>query len=172
MITIRTEMPGDAEGIRFVNICAFGGPAEADIVDRLRQTCQEYVSFVAIQDGSIMGHILFTPARIEMERRVMEGMGLAPMAVLPEQQRKGVGSQLVMAGFAKMADLRKPFVIVLGHPGYYPRFGFVPASRYGIVSEYENVPDEAFMILVLQEASFKEVTKGIARYRPEFADAM
>ena len=97
-------------------------------------------------------------------------MGLAPMAVLPGHQRKGIGSELVRAGLAELRERDCPFVIVLGHPEYYPRFGFEPASGHGVKCEWE-VPDEAFMILVLDEARLPEAG-GTARYRPEFSDAM
>jgi putative acetyltransferase len=93
------------------------------------------------------------------------------MAVLPGFQRQGIGSQLVRDGLTLIKKREYPFVIVLGHPTYYPRFGFVPASRYGIRSEYKNVPDEAFMILVLNQAVLEGVS-GVAKYRPEFASAI
>jgi putative acetyltransferase len=171
MIAVRRERMGDAEPIRSVNTRAFGQTEEAGIVDTLRHRCPEGLSWVAVRDDQVVGHVLFTPAVIESETRVVHGMGLAPLAVLPEVQGQGIGSQLVRAGLAEMAQAKQPFVIVLGHPGYYPRFGFVRASGYGIVSEYENVPDEAFMILVLDEVALKAVS-GVAKYRPEFASAM
>lgn len=170
-IIIRREQRGDEEQIRLVNISAFGQPAEADIVDTLRKTCPEGVSLVAKYENRIVGHILFTPVVIETQGKKIWGMGLAPMAVLPELQREGIGSELVWAGLEEMRKARHPFVIVLGHPDYYPRFGFVPASRYGIVSQYENVPDEAFMILILDEVACKGAS-GVARYRPEFDTAV
>jgi putative acetyltransferase len=92
------------------------------------------------------------------------------MAVLPEYQRQGTGSELVRAGIEELASRRCPFVIVLGHPEYYPRFGFGRASRYGIKSEWE-VPDEAFMILILDEALMRGVS-GLARYRPELGSSV
>ena len=98
-------------------------------------------------------------------------MGLAPMAVLPERQRQGIGSRLVEAGIRILRKQGCPFVIVLGHPGFYPRFGFVSASRYGLTCQWEGVPDEAFMVLILNESTLAGVT-GIARYRDEFAAAM
>jgi putative acetyltransferase len=171
MITIRKEQPGDEEQIRLVNTRAFGQTAEADIVDALRQTCPGGVSFVALRNGNIVGHILFTPAVIQSAERNVHGMGLAPMSVLPELQRMGIGSELAQAGIEEMRRFAQPFVIVLGHPAYYPRFGFVPASRQGITSEYDGVPDEAFMILVLDESALAGV-KGTAKYRPEFAAAV
>lgn len=171
MVEIRKEQRGDEEQIRLVNTRAFGQPAEADLVDTLRKTCPEGVSFVAECEDKVVGHILFTPAVIEAEEKEIWGMGLAPMSVLPEFQRQGIGSKLVQAGLDEMRKIRQPFVIVLGHPEYYPRFGFIRASRYGIVSQYDNVPDETFMILVLDEAALKGVS-GVGKYRPEFDAAL
>jgi putative acetyltransferase len=118
-----------------------------------------------------VGHILFTPAVIESKRKQIKGMGLAPMAVIPAYQNKGIGSKLVMAGLEKMKQLNIPFVIVLGHPTYYPKFGFGLASSYGIMCGYDGVPDEAFMILILNKDKMKNL-KGVAKYRPEFAAAV
>lgn len=171
MVEIRKEQRGDEEQVRLVNMRAFAQPAEADIVDNLRKTCPEGVSFVAECEDKVVGHILFTPAVIEAEEKEIWGMGLAPMSVLPEFQRQGIGSKLVQAGLDEMRKIRQPFVIVLGHPEYYPRFGFMRASRYGIVSQYDNVPDETFMILVLDEAALKGVS-GVGKYRPEFKAAL
>lgn len=137
MITIRREQPGDEEPVRLVNRRAFGQPAEAQIVDALRESCPEGVAFVAECDGRIVGHILFTPASIDAREGEIRGMGLAPMAVLPEYQCQGIGSMLVQAGLAEMRRTRQPFVVVLGHPGYYPRFGFTRASDRGIPA---NIP--------------------------------
>jgi putative acetyltransferase len=93
-------------------------------------------------------------------------MGLAPLAVLPEWQRRGIGGELVGAGLASLRQTRCPFVVVLGHPGYYPRFGFQPASRHGIRCKWE-VPDEAFMILILDEGQMRGAS-GLAHYRDEW----
>ena len=167
MIEIRKEQSGDAAAIRLVNEKAFGGPTEADIVDALREFCLERVSLVATADGRIVGHILFSPVTIESEGKEIRGMGLAPMAVLPEYQRQGIGSRLVEAGIAALRDSPCPFVIVLGHPEYYPRFGFEPASRHSITCQWEGVPDDAFMILVPDAATMTGAS-GVARYRAEF----
>ena len=171
MLTIRPEQAGDAAQIRLVNTRAFGQPAEADVVDTLRRTCPAGLSLVALWQDRIVGHILFTPAVIEAEGGSIHGLGLAPLAVLPEFQRQGIGSKLVQAGLVEIKKAEYPFVIVLGHPEYYPRFGFVPASRYGVVTDYDNVPDEAFMILVFDEAALAGIS-GVGKYRPEFAAAM
>ena len=98
-------------------------------------------------------------------------MGLAPLAVAPERQRQGIGSLLVRAGIGALRARNCPLVIVLGHPEYYPRFGFVPASRHGLSCQWEGVPDEAFMVLILDEAASASVS-GTIRYRDEFDQAM
>jgi putative acetyltransferase len=170
VLTIRKEEVGDEEQIRLVNTHAFGQTAEADLVDELRETCPEGVSLVAVEGDRIVGYILFTPAVIENEEKVVRGMGLAPLAVLPEFQGQGIGSKLVEAGLEEMRQAKQPFVIVLGHPEYYPRFGVTRASGYGVVSEYENVPEEAFMILVFDEVALEGIS-GVGKYRAEFAAA-
>jgi putative acetyltransferase len=96
-------------------------------------------------------------------------LGLAPIAVFPGFQRQGIGKALIEAGIDKIRAYGEPFVIVLGHPGYYPRFGFIPASRFGIRCEYDGAPDEAFMILMLDEKAMAGIS-GVAKYRPKFAD--
>ena len=168
MIEIRDEQPGDVDAVRRVNTEAFGQPDEAALVDKLRERCDDYVSLVAVDGDDVVGHILFTPATIG--DRNLTGMGLAPMAVVPERQRDGIGSKLVRAGLVAVAERQCPFVIVLGHADYYPRFGFERASAHGIRCEWD-VPDEVFMILVLDEPAMKGVS-GVARYRPEFSEMM
>lgn len=171
VIEVREEEPGDIAAIRAINERAFGQPQEAQVIDRLREVCSGLLSLVAILEGRIVGHILFSPATIEAGNRNVMGKGLAPMAVLPECQGCGIGSELVKAGIARLRDKRCPFIIVLGHEGYYPRFGFEPASKYGIQSQWQGVPDNAFMILILDEMAMKGIS-GIARYRSEFDEAM
>jgi len=170
-IRIRAERPGDIPAVRVVNGRAFEQFVEADLVDRLRAECPEAISLVAESEDQIVGHILFTPALLPGEGETLQGMGLAPMAVLPEHQREGIGSRLVEAGLHILREQSCPFVIVLGHPKYYPRFGFEPASRHGIRCQWEGVPDEAFMILFLDEST-RLAARGVARYRDEFDDAM
>lgn len=170
MISIRDEQTQDIPTIREVNIKAFGQPEEAHLVDKLRQNCNDLLSLVAVKGDQVVGHILFSPATIESEDRAVQGMSLAPMAVLPDCQREGIGSGLIRTGIEELKNRQCPFIIVLGHAGYYPRFGFEPASRYGIRSEWE-VPDDAFMILVLNESEIQGIS-GVARYRPEFTEAL
>lgn len=171
MLTIRSEKPEDVPSVHTVNEQAFEQPSEADLVDKLRQSCPEALSFVADDEGNVVGHILFTPAVIESSDKSIQGMGLAPMAVSPERQREGIGSRLVKHGLEVLRDRSCPFVIVLGHPNYYPRFRFEPASKYDIACQWEGVPDEAFMILVLDQTVMKGIT-GVARYREEFGEAI
>jgi putative acetyltransferase len=91
--------------------------------------------------------------------------------MLPDRQRQGIGSMLVKAGIDELCERNCPFIIVLGHPEYYPRFGFVPAARHGLSCQWDGIPDEAFMVLILDEISMAGVS-GVARYRDEFAEAM
>ena len=94
----------------------------------------------------------------------------APMAVLPDRPRQGIGSRLVRRGLEILRERECPFVVVVGHPEYYPRFGFERASAHGLVSQWEGVPDDAFMALILDSEIMAGVT-GIARYRAEFGEA-
>jgi len=171
MICIRRERPEDIAAVRAVNEAAFEQTTEAEITDALRDVCADVLSLVAESDGEIVGHILFSPVTIECGSQSRKGMGLAPMAVTPDRQRQSIGSELVQAGLEILRKQGCPFVIVLGHPAFYPRFGFVPASRYGLISQWEGVPDAAFMVLVLDASSMAGVT-GVARYREEFDAAM
>jgi len=165
-MTIRPERPEDASRIHEVNQLAFGQPAEADLVDKLRAACAESLSLVA-EDETVVGHILFTPVVVDGGTGRVVGMGLAPMAVHPDRQRQGIGSQLVTQGLEALRDRGCPFVVVVGHPEYYPRFGFEPASKHGLASQWEGMPDEAFMVLILDSFAMTTVS-GVATYRKEF----
>ena len=171
MIEIRKEQPEDIPIIRIVNERAFGQPHESNVVDKLRQSCGNLLSLVACFESRPVGHVLFSPVTIERSGSAVQGMGLAPMAVLPEYQRQGIGSKLISSGLDILRDQSCPFVIVLGHPEYYPRFGFEVASRFSLKSQWESVPDEAFMVLVFDQTTMRGVS-GIAQYRSEFNEAM
>jgi putative acetyltransferase len=170
VITIRPERPDDASRVRQVNELAFRQPAEADLVERLRQACTDSLSLVA-EDDAVVGHILFTPVVVESAGRRVLGMGLAPMAVLPDRQRQGIGSQLVRRGLNILRERSCPFVVVVGHPEYYPRFGFEPASMHGLSSQWEGMPDEAFMVVVLDVHAMAGLS-GVAQYREEFNEVL
>jgi putative acetyltransferase len=170
MITIRAERPADVSQVREINVAAFGQPSEATLVDKLRANCGDALSLVA-EDNAVVGHILFTPVTVDVADRRVVGMGLAPMAVQPDRQRGGIGSQLVTRGLEILRERACPFVVVVGHPEYYPRFGFEPASRRGLASQWEGIPDPAFMVLVLDAQAMAGVS-GTARYRKEFDEVV
>lgn len=163
---IRREAEHDVAAIRHVNERAFGQPDEARLVDALRAGGAVLLSLVAERDGMVVGHVLFSPAKVVGERAETQAAALAPIAVLPGYQKTGVGSSLVRQGLAELRDAGHGLVIVLGHPDYYPRFGFVPASTFGIGCPFD-VPDEAFMVLELRNGAAPP-GGGVVRYRPEF----
>lgn len=162
---IRKEEEGDRAGVYTVNAAAFNGPDEANVVDILRDAADPVVSLVAEENGGIVGHIMFSPVEItgHPDRRVM---GLGPVAVLPERQRAGIGSLLVKSGLEECRKLGFGAVVVLGHPAYYPRFGFVPASRFGLRCEFD-VPDEEFMALELAPGYLESIS-GTVVYHEAF----
>jgi len=152
--------------VRAVNVAAFETPAEADLVDALRAQARPLVSLVAEERGAIVAHILFSPVTLP-GHPALALMGLAPMAVTPARQRAGIGAALVRAGLEACRRLPADAVMVLGHPAYYPRFGFAPGVRSGLGCEYD-VPAEAFMVLELRPGALRGAT-GTVRYHAEFA---
>ncbi len=164
---IRAEKECDREPVRAVNLSAFETPSEADLVDALRQQVQPIISLVAEENGKVVGHIMFSPVSLSGHPN-LRVMGLAPMAVAPMHQKKGTGSALVQAGLDQCRQLDFVAVVVLGHPEYYPRFGFSPASQFGIGSEYD-VPEEVFMAMELQPDALSRKT-GRVRYHPAFKE--
>jgi putative acetyltransferase len=166
MMIIRPEKEEDREAIRRVNNLAFNRPNEANLVDALRIRAYPYLSLVAVLDDRVVGHIFFSPVWIESEGAGFMAMGLAPMAVLPEFQKQGIGSELIRQGLNECRRLGHNIVVVLGHPRYYPRFGFVPASSKGLRYEYD-VPDEVFMVVELEPGALGS-RQGLVKYHPEF----
>ena len=165
-LQIRDEQQKDWAAVRTVNEAAFATPAEANLVVALREQAQPIISLVAEIADTIVGHIMFSPVMLNSHSE-LKIMGLAPMAVLPDYQHNGVGSALVRAGLAECQQLGYGAVVVLGHPEYYPRFGFTPAVRFGIDCEYD-VPEEAFMALELQ-TSYLSDAAGKIKYHQAFA---
>jgi putative acetyltransferase len=165
MLTIRPEAPTDHEAIRTVNRLAFGRDAEAGLVDALRAAAQPFLSLVALENADIVGHIAFSPVAIHGDGPPMPALALGPMAVLPDMQRRGIGSRLVLEGLAACQAARHLVVVVVGHPAFYSRFGFVQAVPRGLRCEYD-VPDEAFMVAELAPGALHG--GGLVRYHPAF----
>jgi putative acetyltransferase len=163
---VREERDGDGPAVRRVLELAFGRESEADLVDTLREGCGERFSLVAERDGEVVGHALFTPVEIGHGAGRVDGMGLAPVAVLPKLQCLGLGSAIVREGIDRLRANGCACIVVIGSPEYYRRFGFVPASRYGVRCEWD-IPDESFMLLLLDEA-VEERLKGGVTFRQEF----
>jgi len=170
-LKIRPETEEDLTKITEVNDLAFGQKNEGILVERLRKTDSfiSELSLVAELEGKIVGHILFYPVTIRSADSEFLSLSLGPMAVIPELQRLGIGSQLVSEGLQAAKRLGHRSVIVLGHPEYYPRFGFKPASRWNIKAPFD-APDEAFMTLELVAGELKD-KGGTVEYPEEFTDA-
>ena len=164
-VDIRAEQADDVAAIRDVNRQAFGQDDESRIVDALRVNGAAALSLVAIDDGAVVGHIMFSPLSVGP----MVGVGLGPMAVTPSHQRQGIGSRLVEAGIDRLRRAACPFIIVIGHPSFYPRFGFQPAASYGVTCEWD-VPADVLMVNIL-DPNVAGNLRGQARYRPEFSSA-
>jgi len=162
--TIRPETAADADGIRAVTVAAFPSPEEADLVEALRADSAAWIdglSYVAEVDGTIIGHALLTRCHVNGA----DSLALAPCSVAPEHQRTGVGTAVIRQLLDAARDRGEASVIVLGHADYYPRFGFVPASRYGVTASFA-APDEAFMALSLGDG--RSVPAGTIAYPPAF----
>jgi putative acetyltransferase len=166
MVQIRKKRSKDILAIHRVNEQAFGGDTEADLMDRLRATGSLILSLVAIESQEMVGYIAFSPVRTDSTAGTQAAVGAGSLGVLPAYQRRDIVSELVRAG---LADLRKAghgLVVVLGHPDFYPRFGFVSAENHGIRWEHD-APSEAFRVKALITGALQGV-RGVAQFRPEF----
>ena len=162
MPTIRPELPSDIPAIHEVLCSAFPSQEESELVRSLRHNGHLSLSLVAEEDGSVIGYIGFSPVSVNGNSN---GLGLAPVAVLPEHQSLGVGSQLVKEGLEQARHIGANYVVVLGHSHYYPRFGFVAAQPLGYRDEYDA--NDSFMIIELVPHGLPP--KGLIKYGPEFA---
>ena len=168
MLFVRRETQSDISAIRKVNESAFKGSGEARLVDLLREANKAIISLVAVFDSRVVGHILFSPITIRPNPKNMRGLGLAPLAVLPRYQKRGIGSSLVTRGLEECREKGYDVVVVLGDVPFYTRFGFKRASLYGLRNEY-NV-DESFTVLELKKGTLDSVS-GLVKYHTEFKEA-
>jgi putative acetyltransferase len=163
-LTIRPETTADHAAIREVNRLAFGGEGEARLVDALREGGYARVSLVAEEEGQIVGHLLFSTLTIATARGEIEALSLAPLAVVPSHQRRGIGSSLVREGLRTCREAGHRIVIVLGHPEFYPRFGFSAKLAEPLRSPYSG---PAFMAVELVPDALRGI-EGKVRYPPPF----
>ena len=155
----------DYEAVRTINIAAFGGGHEATLIERLRDDGLVIASLVAVDDeAGIIGHILFSRLTIHMDDSVMSAVALAPAAVLPEHQRRGIGSSLIRDGLRACQSASERVVIVVGHPSYYPRFGFSATLVRRLQSPWSGA---AFMALELEPGALAGIT-GQVKYPAAF----
>jgi putative acetyltransferase len=163
---VRLETPSDHDAVRRVHASAFTTPEEADLVDALRAAAKPLVSLVAEEDGEVVGHVMFSPVTLpdHPERRLMS---LAPLAVVPTRQRSGIGAALLRAGLEHCREIGTGAVVVLGHPTYYPRFGFVRADDYGIGCPFLDAPSDAWMLLELEPGHLRGAN-GATRWHGAF----
>jgi putative acetyltransferase len=166
-VLIRAEDEKDWAAIQAVNASAFPTSGEARLVARLREEAEPVISLVAEEEGEIVGHIMLSPVSLSVHPH-LKIMGLGPMAVLPKYQRNGIGSALVRAGLEQSRQHRFGAVVLVGHPEFYPRFGFRPASQFQLTCEFD-VPEEAWMALEL-EPGFLTNVNGTIRYHPAFKE--
>jgi putative acetyltransferase len=163
-LIVREELPGEHTAIREVHRLAFGGDDEGRLVDALREGGFARVSQVAVDDGQIVGHILFSELPIVTSRGTVDALSLAPLAVIPNRQRQGIGSILTLQGLRTCADRGYRIVLVVGHPEFYARFGFSPQLAQRLNSPYSGA---AFMALELVPEALTGV-EGEVHYPPPF----
>lgn len=166
-IIIRPEQPAFIDSIAAVHRAAFGRDAEADIYLKLRQApdFDPKLSLMALYDGKVVGHIIFSPMTIDDVAGV-KAFALGPVGVLPDYQGQQIGSALIYEGLEACRRAKSDAVFLLGHADYYPRFGFVPARAHGFQTTYD-VPDENWLMLPLNR-EVVEGMSGVVHFAPEF----
>lgn len=170
-VDIRLEEDGDIQAIHEVEFRAFRSQSEPALIERLREEDAASLSLVAEVDSKVVGHILFSPMTFDPEAPGLEerAYGLAPLAVLPEFQKQGIGKRLVERGLSLGISARWSLVFVLGDPAFFSRFGFKQASKYNFYSEYE-VPEKNFMVVSLTPAGLSVGQPYLVKYHPVFKE--
>lgn len=163
---VRVERPEDEVSVRDVLVAAFARPAEADLVETLRERDAIFGSWIAEISGEIIGYIAFSPLRLEPAHAEIPLVALAPVAVHPNHQRKGYGTLLTKAALRHLRGLGVAAVMVLGPPSFYHRFGFVPAAQFGITCTFP--PASAFMALELSSGALAGCEDSTARFHRSF----
>lgn len=167
---IRPEVRSDHDAVREITAAAFASSAyghngEADLVDRLRENCDDLISLVAVLDEAVVGHVLFSPLTIDAAQASCSGFGLAPVSVHPAHQRTGIGSDLINDGLKQLRLRRCPFVVLIGSPDYYQRFGFQVAGDCQLRHDFDGIRQEFLMVNWLDPG---RESSGTVRYRKEF----
>ncbi|HEX9822506.1 MAG TPA: N-acetyltransferase [Methylomirabilota bacterium] len=168
MTTTRPEHPDDAAAVGEVHTAAFGRPDEARLVERLRARARPYLALVATAGDEVVGHIVFAPVTLHCYQAPYTILALSPMAVRPAWQRRGIGSALVRDGLAACRASGHDVVVLVGHPAFYPRFGFVPARPLGLLSE-PAFPEEAFMVAELTPGALRG-RRGVVLFSSDYGE--
>ena len=158
-MVIRPAGQDDHAAIRAVNLEAFPTAQEADLVDALRASGDGLAELVAVLDGAVIGHILFTRLGLAGEHDTLPGAALAPVAVFPEHQNCGVGGRLIIDGVETCRSLGVAAIVVLGHPAYYPRHGFTAQTAAHLKDPFDA--GDAFMAMELEKGSLREPRRPI-----------
>lgn len=170
---VRSAFPEDADAIAALTVAAFseseyGDNGEAELIALIRKNCVNHISLVAEKDNKVCGHVLFSRTHIRTADSQVAGMALAPMAVAPDCQRSGIGSQLVETVLNQLDMAGCPFVVVVGHPNYYSRFGFKPAKEYSITHGFVGIPQDVFFIRWNEETTIPAIHGGKAWFNAAF----
>ena len=166
-VTIRLETAVDAPNVFAVETAAFGRPAEAELVEKLQQAGVDTISLVALLDNALVGHVLFSPVTVKSDEGEFTAVALGPVAVSPDHQKESIGSALCRQGLEACREAGYELAFVLGHPSYYPRFGFTPSAPHGLRCQFD-VPDEVFMVRELVPGALQN-KRGTVYYHPLFS---
>jgi putative acetyltransferase len=167
MVRIRRGTAADLVDIRRVHRLAFGRMEESKLVDALRRSGGLMWDQVAEVRGKVVGQVAFSPVQIDTPTGVQPAVGLGPVAVLPDHQRRGLAGHMIGAGLEALRHQGHGIVVLLGDPAYYGRFGFEPAAEWGLRWS-EPCPDGAFQAKALMPGALDALGGGVARYREEF----